>query len=175
MTSRARKPCGPRLDATTGGLTLLTGTAVDAAAKELEGWPIGVAARAAADARIALGLITRAASPFPGGLVKSAERRRTPVLLIIGDDPIDGVSLGPDGWLCARRLSGWARFALIHGAGGEASHYKTAVLEAELHRAAALIECSSETLPLWRDFLRAPHKLLIPPRAGVHPISPVLH
>jgi hypothetical protein len=137
--------------------------------------PIGAAIRAAAERRIALGLLIRREGAFPGALIKASESRCTPILLIVGDDPELGESTGPDGWACARRLSGWARHVTIHGAGAEVAHYQAAVKTAELHRAAVLVETSSPNAQLWSAFLRARSKVVILPRAGVHPMSPVLH
>ena len=137
--------------------------------------PIGAAYRAAADGRIALANVIDPGAPFPGRLVKATERRSKPVLVVVGDDPIVGTSLGPEGWLCARRLSTWAACAVLHAAAGEREHYLAAVEAAERHGRAALIECSSATLPLWAGFLRARHRLTIEPRGGLHPVAPVLH
>jgi hypothetical protein len=71
-----------------------------------------------------------------------------PALAILGDD--DYASTGPAAWPDAVRLLRWARFVILHGAGGEAAHYAAAVIAAQEHHRALLIETDTAHLEAWR-------------------------
>ena len=73
---------------------------------------------------------------------------RKPALVILGDD--DDAPTGPDGWPVARRLMGWARQVIIHGAGGHPAHYEGAVMAAEVVGRLLLVECTSDTVEVWK-------------------------
>lgn len=72
-----------------------------------------------------------------------------PALLLIGDDDHASPD-GPATWPIAERALRWARFVLLHGAGGLAEHYHYAVSLTEQYRRLVLVECASDNLQAWR-------------------------
>jgi len=70
-----------------------------------------------------------------------------PAVVVIGDD--DDLPSGPDGFAPAQRLLKWAHQVVIHGAGGEAEHYRAAVLAAQITGRFLMVECSSPMIPAW--------------------------
>jgi len=124
--------------------------------------------RAAADGRLNMMHITDPSAPWPGGAVKKSKR---PVAVVIGADPGDGsADVLPTDWKCARHLRKWCAAAMVHGAGGEPVHYRTAAVMAEAAGRFVLVECSSAAAPIWSDFLQCSRTLVIVPRDGVHPL-----
>ncbi len=94
-----------------------------------------------------------------------------PAVVVIGDD--DDMATGPAGWPGTRRLLRyWASGALIHAAGGEASHYEVAIGWAQQLRRVVIVETSSTYAEDWMATLPAQTaKLLIWPTGGAHPIQ----
>ncbi len=95
-----------------------------------------------------------------------------PTLCLIGDDPtgLDGLG-GPDAWRCACKLGAWAQAVIVHGAGGEASHYEMAVQATFLMRRVVLIETTSLHAPAWAARIDCPRTLMILPNGGPHPLQ----
>ena len=97
---------------------------------------------------------------------------RRPALVVVGAD--DGLGDGPEAWRLAGRMLRWAKAVIIHGAGGAIREYELAVVVAQRHRRALLIECEGAALPAWEALARAAvhldFVLLIPPLDGVHPL-----
>jgi hypothetical protein len=127
--------------------------------------------RAAADGLIAAVYVTDCRTKWPE---RELAKFRRPVLLVIADDlEPERLSTPPSGWRCARMLRAWAKSAIVHGAAGEAEHYRGAVLMAMATGHAALIETSSACAVLWTEFLApAMATLTLIPRSGPHPIAP---
>ena len=126
--------------------------------------------RAAADDRIAVAGIYGPDVRWPAaGLAPS----RLPTVILIGAD-IDGSE--PDRpsecWRCRNKLGAWARAAIIHGASGEADHYRLAVSVAERLRRLALIECRSDHIQGWASLPWCVTPLVISPRDHAHPVAP---
>ena len=96
-------------------------------------------------------------------------RSSLPMLVWIGDD--DDLSCGPDGWRCALQVTRWARGAVVHGAGGEADHYRT-VVNGTLHEQRfVLIETASRHAVSWLALLVGKPVLTVLPRSGPHPVN----
>jgi hypothetical protein len=97
-------------------------------------------------------------------------RRSTlPLLAWIGDD--DDEPTGPDAWRPALAAIDWARGAMLHAAGGEATHYANAVLGTLATGRLLLIETSTAHVEAWAAALRQTPTLIIVPRDGKpHPI-----
>jgi hypothetical protein len=94
-----------------------------------------------------------------------------PALAILGDD--DHASTGPGDWPDAVRLIRWARFLILHGAGGEPMHYAAAVFAAQEHHRALLIETDTAHIEAWRVLIGGIRPnglgLIIGTRAGAPP------
>jgi hypothetical protein len=90
----------------------------------------------------------------PGGAVPLSyldpTRQRLPLAVVLGGDPgIIGAGAGPDAYPQTKQLLQWARGIFLHGAGGEAWHYK-AVVNATLDtRRLLLVETDSAQLHDW--------------------------
>jgi hypothetical protein len=113
--------------------------------------------------------------PTRVGIVSAAQVRRMrgqSWLILIGDD--DGLDTGPDGWACARRVLGWARRIVIHGAAGLAEHYAGAAAATMVVRRLVLIECTSARVNAWAEAAKrdAPNVIVqcLVPAGGVHPV-----
>jgi len=78
-------------------------------------------------------------------------RFRKPLVIVLGGDfGADGrADCGPEGWPQSRRLLRWARWAPIHGTGGQVWHYGEAVEAARICHRVLLAECGTATLPAW--------------------------
>lgn len=85
-------------------------------------------------------------------LLNGAGRPVPLVVLLAGDG---GGPADPDAFPQARRLMRWARFILLHGAGGEVWHYRLAVEAAQAHRRLLIAETTSAALPAWIALKRA--------------------
>ncbi len=127
--------------------------------------------RAAADGLIAAVYVADCRAKWPE---RELAKFRRPVLMVIGDDnEPERLSTPPSGWRCARMLRAWAKSAIVHGAGGEADHYRLAVLMALTAERAVLVETSSACAVPWAEFLfPTVPTLLIVPRSGPHPVAP---
>ncbi len=130
--------------------------------------------RAAAAGEVDLLSLSDPTNPWPGGI---ARRLTRPVVALVGDDPVvGGLPLGPDAWLCTRRLALWRTGAVIHASGGKPEHYAAAVLLAKACGRLALIETGSERAEAWGERLACPGMVTLVPHAGVHPVAPgVVH
>ncbi len=76
-----------------------------------------------------------------------------PTLAICGDDA--GISEGPRDFPQARRLAAWARYAMLHAAGGDAFEYSLVAKATRRHRRALLIETTTAAQAAWEEVLRA--------------------
>ena len=94
-----------------------------------------------------------------------------PAVFLIGDDPVDRRALGPHGWPIGAKLRTWARAVIVHGAAGEAKHYREAVRAADLVQRCVMVETDSAHAVAWGRFFNCPATLLILPCGGVHPVA----
>lgn len=133
--------------------------------------PILPLARAAASGRLSLFSMTDPAAAWPAaGLARLPQ----PVVVIVGDDPGGDGARGPLGWKAAERMRRWCRWAMIHGAGGEAAHYAAAGDAAAMAGRVLLVETSSAHAVAWRKYLGVPGLIVLPPPGEVHPLRLVL-
>lgn len=105
-------------------------------------------------------------------------RNPKPLIVILGDDY--GPSEGPDAFPQARRLFRWARWMMLHGAGGEPWHYAMAAEAAVLMGRVLIVETSSAGLPAWVAF-KADHapkvqgvSFRVPEGQPAHPAAEVM-
>ncbi|MDT7953186.1 MAG: hypothetical protein RQ966_16915 [Acetobacteraceae bacterium] len=96
-----------------------------------------------------------------------------PGLALLGDDD-HAAADGPDTWPIAGRVLRWARFVLIHGGTGYASHYEYAVALAKRYRRLLIIECTSANIAAWESAASkwcsgAEGLVMCPPAGEVHP------
>ena len=95
-------------------------------------------------------------------------RSKLPLLGWIGDD--DDASTGPGGWRPALAAIRWARGAMLHAAGGEAAHYRNAVLGTLVTGRLLLVETSTSHVHAWADALAStPTLIIVPPGGKPHP------
>jgi hypothetical protein len=124
---------------------------------------------AAAAKRLAYtALGSRLARPNLHALNKAAG----PALVLLGDD--DGDTTGPAGWVALPQLTTWARYAVIHGTGGDRPTYQLAISMAQEVGRLLLVETSSDAVEPWtRALTRAGVRTLcfVPSGGGVHPID----
>lgn len=135
------------------------------------GSPVLPLARAAALGRLSLLSMTDPAAAWPAGILA---RLALPVVLVVGDDPGGENARGPLAWKAAERMRRWCRWAMIHGARGEAAHYAAAGDAAASVGRVVLVETSSAHAVAWRKYLGAPGLIVLPPPGAVHPVRPVL-
>lgn len=126
--------------------------------------------RAGADGLLALVVIHNQYAAWPTALIERNAGR--PTCVLIGGDPgAEHPDPPSDAWACARRLKYWQpRAALIHGAAGEADHYRQAAAATVAATRVAFIETTSRRAQEWADFLRCPRTLILLPSDGVHPV-----
>jgi hypothetical protein len=96
-----------------------------------------------------------------------------PTCVMIGGDPGYGQpDHPPSAWACAKRLKYWCQNggAIVHGAAGNADHYREGAAATVLLRRVAFIECTSAQAPAWNTFLGCPRTLVIVPERGPHPV-----
>jgi hypothetical protein len=125
--------------------------------------------RAAADGLLTLVRIEGVSAPWPTWLIERNQHR--PICFMVGGDPGFGhPDPAPAAWTCARRLRDWCHAAIIHGAAGEADHYRDAAVSTLILRRLAFIETTSARAAEWGAFLRCPRTLVIVPTTGVHPL-----
>ena len=126
--------------------------------------------RAAADGLLALVRVEDPAVAWPSRMIERNQHR--PVCFMIGGDPGHGhPDPAPMEWACAKRLKYWCQTggAIVHGAAGEADHYREAAAATLLLRRLAFIETTSARAAEWDAFLRCPRTLLILSERGPHP------
>ena len=128
---------------------------------------------AAAVGRIALICIATPGTPWPAETIARLTR---PAVVVLGGDPGFGEpTFGPGRWRCAVKLKGWAAAAIVHGAGGEAEHYRDALVMAEMVGRLVLVETTSSLVAAWGVFLAPlPRIGYRPPNGGVHPVRPAV-
>jgi hypothetical protein len=126
--------------------------------------------RASADGLLALVGIYNPAGAWPSALIERNANR--PTCVLIGADPgVEHPDPPPVAWACARRLKYWQpRAVVIHGAGGEADHYREAATATVLAGRLAFVETTSARALEWVEFLRCPHTAVWLPSDGVHPV-----
>lgn len=118
----------------------------------------------------------RFAMVSPGGRVPlrilDMNRDRRPLVVLLNGD--GGGPAEPDAFPQTRRLLRWARFVMLHGAGGEAFHYECAAEAARQTGQVLVAETTAAALPAWvaLKLATAPRTpgLVIEPR-GPHPIN----
>jgi hypothetical protein len=129
------------------------------------------ALRAAGVGLINLAFIARGNSVSP----RAMKHRRRSIFIILGDD--DYSSSGPAGWPQAEQLVRWARYIVLHGAGGEPEHYSGAVAAALIHHRLLMVETSSGQLEAWRSLVGRVHPrvpglvITTPADAPTHPME----
>lgn len=146
--------------------------------------PAGLATKIRMGMPDGFGFVTPLAIPAETGLInlvgiadprtpwpKQMRQTTHPTVLLIGDDPgtPDGQG-GPTAWRCAAKIGGWAQAAIVHGAGGEAAHYRFAVGAALRFGRVVLIETTSRHAEAWAAWIDCPRTLAILPRTGPHPL-----
>jgi hypothetical protein len=98
------------------------------------------------------GLIRFAMIPPTGRMAVSLldmEKHRLPFIPVLNGDGYD--AQGPDAFPQAIRLMRWARFMVLHGAGGQAFHYAMAVEAALIWQRVLFVECRGDHLQDWID------------------------
>ena len=118
-----------------------------------------------------LGLVVvQARETSPSALRRALDAVREPAAVLLdGDDYQPGA---PADWRCTRAALGWARAAMIHGAGGERQHYEAAALAAALTGRLLIVHCSSAETIAWAEQMAAARlcTMVITTRPGVvHP------
>ncbi|MBR0653653.1 hypothetical protein [Plastoroseomonas arctica] len=107
----------------------------------------------------------------PLDLLDMAKRPIPLVVILAGDnDP----PAGPGHFPQARHLFGWARFIMVHGAGGHPLHYEIARDAARAHGRVVIAETTTACLRDWIDFKLVtapgtPGLVVAPPKGGQHP------
>ncbi|MGI4794194.1 MAG: hypothetical protein ACRYG8_08960 [Janthinobacterium lividum] len=125
---------------------------------------------AAAAGRIGLVVIENPATSWPAELVENVRR---PVLVLLSGDPGWGQpSYGPTRWRCAKRLKAWTTAAIVHGAAGEADHYREAAALTEMFGRLCFIETTSGLVRCWGAFLDTVPRIGYMPADGAHPVRP---
>jgi hypothetical protein len=99
-------------------------------------------------------------------------KRRLPLVIVLAGD--NGEPSGPDAYPQSVWLLRWARFILLHGAGGEAQHYAFAVEAVRHYGRLLLIETQSGAVEAWagewrRLALGTPGLGIITRPGDVHP------
>lgn len=85
--------------------------------------------------------------------VRAMQKLRRPVLLLVGDD--DYASTGPAGWATTRRLSYWAKGAMVNATGADVPSYRAAISMALTYRRFVLIETDTAHAEEWANALVA--------------------
>jgi hypothetical protein len=122
--------------------------------------------RAVQAGRIGLSAILNRKANWTARMIKS----RLPMVVLIGDD--HGNSSAPDRWRCSISAIAWARFAVVHGTGGEASHYARGIEAAEWTGRCLFVETGSDQVAAWVSAIAPrgiPGLMIIPPAGQVHP------
>jgi len=118
---------------------------------------------------ISLAFVSRDGPPPLRALTRAGQ----PAVVVVGDDFADGTDTGPDGWGCAKRLTRWARRAIIHATGGTADDYRGAVLVALQCRRLVLVETGTARVLAWHHLFATAGVStinLVPPNGGAHPV-----
>jgi hypothetical protein len=100
-------------------------------------------------------------------------RHPGPLVVVLGGDGIEAG--GPGHFEQAARLIRWARFILLHGSGGDPTHYEIAVEAARHVRRVVIVETTADYLKDWVDFrfvhARTTPTLVVEARDGLHPVN----
>lgn len=103
-------------------------------------------------------------------------RHPRPLVVVLAGDGGTGGPAGPDAFPQARRLLLWARYALLHGAGGMAWHYTLAAEAAARFRRVVVAETTGAALPAWIELKAAVAPdtpslaIAVPPGRPAHPL-----
>src|SRR5579872_819925 len=100
----------------------------------------------------ALLMLPSAAARWPKKQIALLGEKR-PILVVVGADIGEDTDPDPDQWICVPELRQWTRAAMIHAAGGEASHYRTACSVAERVGRCVVIECTPRTALRWAELI----------------------
>jgi hypothetical protein len=107
---------------------------------------------------------------------KATDRAGRPALVVLGDD--DYASTGPAGWAIFRRLSYWARGAIVHASGADVRSYQAVVDATVRCRRFVLIETDFAHARQWGEaLLKAPRPILVSclvPADAKHPVTPAV-
>ena len=127
---------------------------------------------AAAAGQIALIQINEPNAVWPSETIARPNR---PIVVLVSGDPGWGQpTFGPDQWRCANKLRAWSAGAIVHGAAGEADHYRQAVVLAVLLGRLAFIETTSGLARAWDAFLAPVPRIDYLPTEGTHPVAPAV-
>jgi hypothetical protein len=121
---------------------------------------------AVADQQISVTAIMRHRAAWTPRCLRSS----LPTIVLIGDDA--GNSRDPAEWRCSMSVIAWARCAIVHGTGAQASHYREAIRGAQRLGRCLFIETDSAHVPGWVDTILPrgiPLLQFIPPSGRVHP------
>ena len=127
---------------------------------------------AAAASQIALIVIAAPDAAWPADTI--ARLTRPTVVVLSGDPGWGEPTFGPGRWRCAKKLRTWAGMAVIHGAAGEADHYRQAVLCTALIGHVAFIETTSSLAQTWNAFMAPVPRIGFLPSEGAHPVTPTV-
>ena len=127
---------------------------------------------AAAAGQIALIVVETPDAAWP---VETIARVRRPAVVLLHGDPGWGQpSFGPGRWRCAKKLRVWSAGAIVHGAAGEADHYREAVVLGLMFERLAFIETTSSLARSWSAFLAPVPCMGYLPTEGAHPTAPAV-
>jgi hypothetical protein len=101
------------------------------------------------------------------------KKNQKPLAVIICDD--FGPSMGPSAFPAVQRLFRWAKWIMLHGAGGEGWHYEMAAEATLRMRRCLIVETTSAGLPAWAAFKldvapKTPFVCFRVPDASHHPM-----
>ena len=128
----------------------------------------GALIEAVRDGKINLVFAGARTAALPWGRIRKSHK---PVLILVGDD--DDNPTGPAGWRFAKKLTAWARGAIVHGAGAKREHYQLAIRGAIECRQFLVIDCASQHVDNWLELLAHCSALAIVPTDGQHPVVDV--
>ena len=138
----------------------------------LAGAPQAPLYAAAAAGQIALIVVEAPGALWP---VETIARLQRPTVVLLSGDPGWGQpAYGPGRWRCAKKLRSWAAGAIVHGAAGEAGHYREAVGLAVLFDRLAIVETTSTLVRAWDAFLAPIPRIGYLPTEGAHPVAPTV-
>lgn len=112
----------------------------------------------------------------PVSLLDPVKHRKPLVVILCGDPGDAAIHHGPDAFPQTIRFMRWARFIMLHGAGGEPVHYRMLAQAAAFTGRTLVVETDGVTLPAWMAFKArlAPQTpgIIVKPHPGVeHPRS----
>ncbi len=128
----------------------------------------GALIEAVRDGKINLVFAGPRTAALPWGRIRKSHK---PVLIVVCDD--DDLATGPAGWRFAKKLTAWARGAIVHGAGAKREHYQLAIGGAIDCRQFLVIDCASRHVDNWLELLGHCFALAVLPSDGEHPVADV--